>query len=157
MKRAKFYYRDERAPKPNKPNHVGTCAVIAHEDRILLEYRTDSDYWALIGGGLEIDESTEAGMVREIYEETGIRISENELKLFNIYSDPSRIIEYPDGNIIRSISIAYTLKIACKHTLICSEESRKLKYFSIDEIKDIDIVDTHKHIIDDYLNSLLNQ
>ena len=32
-------------------------------------------------------------MIRELYEETGIKISENQLELFNIYSDPSRIIE----------------------------------------------------------------
>ena len=150
MKRAKFYYKDKLAPKPNRPNHVGTCAIIIHKDKILLEYRTDSDYWALIGGGLEIDESAESGMAREIYEETGIKISENELELFNIYSDPSRIIEYPDGNIIRSITIAYTLNIAEKHTLLCSAESRELKYFSMDDINGLDIVATHKHIIDDY-------
>ena len=25
---AQFYYRDENAPKPNKPNHIGTAVII---------------------------------------------------------------------------------------------------------------------------------
>ena len=45
MRKAKFYYRDKNAPKPNKPNHIGTCAIISYENKILMEYRTDSDYW----------------------------------------------------------------------------------------------------------------
>ena len=154
MKKANFYYRDESAPTPNKPNHIGTCAIIRNANTILLEYRTDSDFWALIGGGLEIDESAEDGMLREISEETGLEISKSDLKFFNLYSDPSRIIEYPDGNIIRSISVAYTVDLKTEHRLICSRESRELKYFSLDELSNIEIVATHRHIIDDYLEIL---
>ncbi len=153
MKSAEFYYQNANAPQPNKPNHIGTCAIINYQGNILLEHRTDSDYWALIGGGLEIDESAENGALREIFEETGLKIQESDLKLFNIYTDPSRIIKYPDGNIFRSISIAYVIYIKEKHDLKCSEESRELRYFSYTELKDIDIVATHRHIINDYENS----
>ena len=49
------------------------------------------------------------------------------------------------------------IKLACDHTLRCSEESRQLKYFRMDEMKDLDIVATHKHIIEDYKKSLLGK
>jgi ADP-ribose pyrophosphatase YjhB (NUDIX family) len=54
---AKFYYRDKNASKPNKPVHIGICAFIKYDGKILLEKRTDSNRWALTGGGLKIDES----------------------------------------------------------------------------------------------------
>ncbi len=38
MIEAKFYYKNENAPKPNKPNHIGVCAIIKYKNKILLEY-----------------------------------------------------------------------------------------------------------------------
>jgi len=37
------------------------------------------------------------------------------------------------------------------HELICSEESLELRYFSYEELKKLNIAETHRHIIDDYL------
>lgn len=153
MGEAKFYYRDSNAPKPNKPIHMGACAIIRHNGKILLEKRTDSNRWALIGGGLNIDESLEQCITREINEETGLVIQEKSLSLYKIYSDPSRIAQYPDGNILRIITTAYLVDLDRKHELICSEESQELKYFSPKELKELNIAETHKHILDDYLSN----
>ncbi len=79
MGEAKFYYRDSNAPKPNKPIHIGTCAIIKYNGKVLLEKRTDSDRWALIGGGLEIDDSLEQCIIREVNEETGLTVHEKSL------------------------------------------------------------------------------
>ena len=53
MKRTIFYYKNSDVPKPNKPNHVGTCIVIVSNNEILLDHREDCDAWGLIGGALE--------------------------------------------------------------------------------------------------------
>lgn len=151
MGQAKFYYKNNKAPKPNKPNNVGISAIIEYNGEILLERRTDSNRWALIGGGLEIDESLEQGIIREIKEETSLNIEENQLCFWRIYSDPSRIVEYPDGNILRIITAVYLVKLENRHKLICSKESLELRYFSYNELKKLNIAETHKHIIDDYL------
>lgn len=152
--KAKFYYKDKNAPKPNKPIHMGTCAIIKYNGKILLEKRTDSDRWALIGGGLKMDESLEQCIVREINEETGLVVHEESLLFFKVYSDPTRIAQYPDGNILRIITAVYLLELNTPHKLICSEESRELRYFSCDELKELKIAETHKHIIRDYLSQL---
>lgn len=151
MGEAKFYYRDSNAPKPNRPIHVGACAIIKYNGKILLEKRTDCNRWALIGGGLEISESLEHCIIREVAEETGIKIEEKSLHFLKIYSDPSRIAEYPDGNILRMITAAYLIELNEKHLLVCSEESHELKYFNPKELKELNIAETHRHIIDDYL------
>lgn len=62
---AQFFYRDINAPKPNRPNHIGTSVIIESDNKILLEHRTDSDTWAVIGGGVKIDESLMECAIRE--------------------------------------------------------------------------------------------
>ena len=148
MKKARFY-NSANAPKPNKPNHMGVVAIIERDGKILLEHRTDSDRWAFIGGGLKIDESIEECLRREVLEETGREIVT--YKLFDIFSDPYRIAEYPDGNILRIISVVYCVELERKE-LICSEESRELKFFSLKELSKLKVAETHLDIMEKYLS-----
>lgn len=111
MKEARFYYNDNLAPKPNKPNHIGTSIIIKYNDKILLEQRCDSNRWAIIGGGLKTNESLEECIIRETFEETGIYLSEDEIRLVKIYDDPSRIASYPDGNVLRVITVVYETEL----------------------------------------------
>ncbi|MBU1093175.1 MAG: NUDIX domain-containing protein [Firmicutes bacterium] len=150
MKETRFYYKDNSAPKPNKPNHIGTSIIIKYNNMILLEQRCDSNRWAIIGGGLKIEESLAACAIRETFEETGINISEDDLVLFKIYDDPSRIASYPDGNVLRVITVVYETELDYLPELFCSSESREIKFFSKDEIKNIDLAETHLHIIKDF-------
>jgi ADP-ribose pyrophosphatase YjhB (NUDIX family) len=56
---------------------VGVGAVIAHEDRVVLirrKYEPLAGQWSLPGGTLELGESLEAGVAREIREETGLDV-----------------------------------------------------------------------------------
>lgn len=150
MGQAKFYYQDKNAPKPNKPNHIGTNAIIEYNGKLLLEHRADSEYWGLIGGGLKIDECLVDGIIREIKEETGMDIYQNQLAFYKIYDDPTRIASYPDGNVLRIISVVYLLKLTKAFELKCSCESRELKYFTIEEIKGLSIARSHMPILEDY-------
>lgn len=150
MKTASFYYKDDHAPKPNKPNHVGTCIFIVAAGKILLEHRADCDLWGLVGGALEIDESFLAGIKREVKEETGLSLQDEQIDFFRLYDDPSRIIAYPDGNVIRSITVSYVAKLDFTPKLTCSDESRELRFFTKDEILSLSVVQTHRHILNDY-------
>jgi len=54
---------------------VGIGAVIVHDDRVVLikrKYEPLAGQWSLPGGTLELGESLEAGVAREIHEETGL-------------------------------------------------------------------------------------
>lgn len=151
MSTAKFYYKDSNAPKPNKPNHIGTNAIIEYENMILLEHRSDNDSWGFVGGGLKINESLKQCLVREVKEETGILIGEEELKLYKIFDDPTRIASYADGNILRIITVVYKCKLNKVPNLVCSEESRELKFFLVDEIQNLHIVESHRPIVDEFI------
>lgn len=157
MKKAEFFYNDPNAPRPNKPNHLGATILIEYNDMLLLEHRTDSERWAIIGGGLKIDESLLDCAIREVREETAIDIDESMLDLYKLYDDPSIIISYPDGNTIRSITFVYRVKLSEYPNLVCSEESRELCFFTKEELRNVKIVETHIPILQDYLNEGENE
>lgn len=150
MSEAKFYYGVEH-PKANKPNHIGVCAIMINsKGEILMERRADCGEWGLIGGGLKIDETLDECLKREVFEETGLRIIN--AQRYRIYDDPSRIVEYPDGNILRIITLCYIVYLKGNSNLRLSEESTELKLFTSDELRQANIVATHKHIIDDFIS-----
>ncbi len=56
---------------------LGVGAVVVHEGRVLLVQRGREPLkgqWSLPGGLLEVGESLEAGVIREVEEETGLRV-----------------------------------------------------------------------------------
>lgn len=149
MQQAQFYYRDKDAPKP-KGNRIGTCVLIEYDGKLLLEHRTDSDTWAVIGGGLKVGERFVEGVIREAFEETGLELQEEQMELYNIYDDPSRIASYPDGNVWRIITVVYRVRLTESLKLICSEESRELRFFTKEELREVKVAATHIPIVEEW-------
>lgn len=152
MKQAEFFYKNPKAPKPNKPNLIGTTILIEYKDMLLFEHRVDSETWAIIGGSLKEDESFIECALRETKEETGMDVNEKEMELYKIYDDPSIIISYPDGNIFRSIMVVYRISLTEHPELVCSEESKEVRFFTKEELQNVKIVETHIPILKDYLS-----
>lgn len=55
------------------PVVAGCAAVIDHEGKILLMRRSDNRLWVMPGGQMEVGETPAEAVVRETYEETGVR------------------------------------------------------------------------------------
>lgn len=146
-----YFYRDPNAPMPNKPTSVGVVALIEHEGALLLDCRADGGQWGLIGGAVANDESLAEALCREVAEETGLTV--RSYALFGTFSDPSRIIQYPDGNTMRIITLAYRVEVEHFDVLRCSGESTALRFVSPHELRHLDIAATHRHIVDHYLSS----
>ena len=149
MTQAQFYYKDKNAPKP-KGNRVGTCILLEYDGKLLLEHRIDSDTWAVIGGGLKAEERLIEGAIREAFEETGLMLQEEQIEFYHIYDDPSRIASYPDGNVWRIITTVYRVRLEELPEMICSEESRELRFFSREELRELKIAATHIPIVEEY-------
>ncbi|NMO91810.1 NUDIX hydrolase [Actinomycetospora sp. TBRC 11914] len=58
------------------PLHSVSVAGVAFDDegRVLLIKRRDNGQWQAPGGVLELDETFEQGVIREVLEETGVRV-----------------------------------------------------------------------------------
>ncbi len=63
-------------------------AVVRQDGRLLAIRRADNGNWELPGGVLELTESPEAGVRREVLEETGIEVEVDELT--GVYKNTTR-------------------------------------------------------------------
>jgi 8-oxo-dGTP pyrophosphatase MutT (NUDIX family) len=147
---AEFFYRDPDAPRPNGPIGVGTIALIERDGMLLLEKRSDCGRWGFVGGGIEVDESLEDGLRREVLEETGLVVTGEEL--FAVFPGPSRVVRYPDGNVVRLMSFVYRVEVESFETLRRSEESEELRFFRREELLGLDVIETSKPVLDAYLD-----
>jgi ADP-ribose pyrophosphatase YjhB (NUDIX family) len=147
----KFYRGDPKnAPKTTQGAHLGANAIITCGDKILLEKRRDCDLWGLVGGGVKKQETPLQAITREIYEELGIRVSQHRLQKLQVYGEPGRIAAFQDGSIWRMVVVIYKLEIEEGTPLKISAESKELRFFTREELKDIDIVITHSDIVEDW-------
>lgn len=145
------FYRDaDNAPKTTMPAHLGANAVITCNNKILLEKRNDSNTWGLVGGGVKKTETAQQAMIREIYEELGLKINANDLCKLAVYGEPGRVAAYKDGSIWRMVVVVFGLDLKSEPTLHISNESCDLRFFTKQELCDIDIVVTHSDIVDDW-------
>jgi ADP-ribose pyrophosphatase YjhB (NUDIX family) len=147
---AGFYYKEANAPRPNRPRFVGAAALIERDGSLLLDRRVDPPGWALVAGRLEDDESLSDALAREVAEETGLVVSRYEL--FGVFSHPSRIVQYADGNTAQVITIAFTVEVDDFGPLRPSDESRELRLVPKDDLRELELVATHRPIIDCYLS-----
>ena len=76
------------------PAHLGANAIITCNGKLLLEKRKDSDVWGLIGGGVKKSETELQAIVRELYEETGIRAEAEEFELLDTGTDKTFHYDY---------------------------------------------------------------
>lgn len=150
MSIVKFYRNDPNAPKTTMPAHLGANAIITKGDKLLLERRRDSDTWGLVGGGVKKYEEPVDAMVRETWEELGLRLSKDRFRKVAVYGEPGRIAAYQDGSIWRMVIVVFALELPEDVTLRISKESRELRWFTKEELADIDIVVTHSDIVDDW-------
>ena len=146
----KFYRGDPNPPKTTMPAHLGANAIITCKGKILLEKRRDCDIWGLVGGGVKKTESPLQAIAREIREELGLRIPLEHFHKLSVYGEPGRIAAYQDGSVWRMVVVVFALELEEEPQMVISAESRDLRFFSKEELKDIEIVVTHSDIVDDW-------
>ena len=146
----KFYRGDSNPPKTTMPAHLGANAIITCNGKLLLEKRRDCDIWGLVGGGVKKTESPLQAIAREIKEELGLRIPLDAFRKLGVYGEPGRIAAYQDGSIWRMVVVVFGLELETEPEMVISAESKALRFFSKEELKDIEIVVTHSDIVDDW-------
>jgi 8-oxo-dGTP diphosphatase len=77
---------------PELPKHSVSVAGIVVNDRgqVLVIRRADNGHWEPPGGVLELGESFERGVVREIHEETGVRVTVD--RLTGVYKNMTQAV-----------------------------------------------------------------
>ena len=125
---------------------ITTDGIVIKNQQILLISRKNPPFkgkWALPGGFVEYGEKTEDAVIREVYEETGLKTKIN--KLVGVYSDPNRD---PRGH---TISIVYMLDLIGG---IPNEgdDASNVKFFNIKQLPQLSF--DHNKIINESLRRI---
>ena len=151
MSIVKFYRGDPaNTPKTTQGARLGANVILTCQGKLLLEKRRDSDTWGLVGGGVKDHEEPLDAIVREIYEELGLRVKKEQFRKLGVYGEPGRVAAYCDGSVWRMVIVMYALELEEIPKMVLSAESRDMRFFSKEELKDIDIVITHSDIVEDW-------
>ncbi len=109
---------------------VAAMGILYNEEQgILLEKRTDTGEWCTPGGAIELGETLEEALRREIKEETNLDITNP--KLFDIKANVYMI--YPNKDEVYYTDIVYEINEFCgelKH----DGESRELRFFKLNDL-----------------------
>ncbi|MFH8716671.1 NUDIX domain-containing protein [Streptomyces zaomyceticus] len=131
------YFRDPAAPKANSVVPSVTAVVRDDSGRLLVIHKTDNDLWALPGGGHDIGERIADTAVREVEEETGIRVVVD--GIVGLYTDPEHVLAYDDGEVRQQFSICFRAH-PVGGSLRTSSESKEVRWMAP---ADLDYLDIH--------------
>lgn len=121
---------------------LGCSAVIfdSTREKVLLTQRADNAQWCLPGGRIEPGESVSEACVREVWEETCLQVKV--LRLIGVYSDPHKLVVYPDGNKAHIIALSFEAEIISGE-LGGSNETTSWGYFGIPEAEKVEMLAGH--------------
>ncbi len=129
---------------------IGCSAILFDETRqkVLLTRRVDNGLWCLPGGGMEAGESVEECCIREVFEETGLRVKVK--RLIGVYSNPDQLVIYPDGNQAHFVVMNFEVEVVGGE-LGLSDETSEFGYFTLAEMESMPIHDRHADRVADAL------
>ena len=133
---------------------TGSCVIIRNtKSQILLQERNDRNMWGLPGGCQDLGEDLRDTAVREVYEETSIRLDPHELVLIDTMSGSARRNSYPNGDIVYNNVSLYLVDVDINDTSILQgdSETKRLEFFDLDKLPtnlmDADLVEMYKSYI----------
>jgi ADP-ribose pyrophosphatase YjhB (NUDIX family) len=140
---------DPDAPAPN--SIVPAVSAVVEDDtrRILLHRRSDDGRWSIPGGRIELGESAASAVVREVREETGVRVVP--VRIVGVYSDPRSVVAYSDGEVRQRFSVCIACRPVGGALSIASGETLEVRYVSIDELAELEMSPFVRLRIDDHL------
>jgi ADP-ribose pyrophosphatase YjhB (NUDIX family) len=142
------YLDDPKAPKANSLVPSVTAIVPNRAGALLLVHKTDNNLWALPGGGMDLGESMSAAVIREVEEETGVRVEVT--GLVGIYTNPGHVMAYDDGEVRQECSICFIAR-PVGGELRTSDETSEVAWIPPNTLNSLQIHPSMRMRIDHYL------
>lgn len=133
----------------------GSLVIFLNEDNqvLLQERKSPLGYWGLIGGLMELGESTEEAARREVFEETGMILPS--VELFNVFSGRDFFVRVAEnGDEFYVVTTVYLAKDFSGEPVVNDNESLSFNWFKFDEIPYAKIVKAQRLILKEMVAKL---
>ncbi|MEV5318157.1 NUDIX domain-containing protein [Streptomyces sp. NPDC052687] len=111
-----------------------TALVFDDEGRVLLNRRTDTRRWSLIGGIPDPGEQPAACAVREVHEETGVRCVPERVVVVQALAP----VTYENGDICQYMDITFRCRAVGGEARVNDEESLEVGWFEVDALPELE-------------------
>ena len=127
------------------PSMAIDLVIVSGKQRefVWLVRRKDTDQLATMGGFVDVDESVEHAVQRELKEEMNIHLKEQP-QLFGVYSDARR------DNRRRTVSAVYAVYVEDDMNPSAGDDAKEVKKILLDEIENHSFFADHRTILLDY-------
>ena len=121
--------------------HVGSMrlllpSVSAHvfdaDGRMLLVRQRELDVWSTPGGMIEPDERPADAVVREVWEETGLRVEP--VRVAGVYGGPEFVVVYANGDETQYVIIAFECAVTGGELRHDTDETVEARFWSLNEM-----------------------
>lgn len=130
------YLHDPDAPLTNSVVPSVVAFVQNDSGDVLLIQRSDNGRWAPPGGGHDVGEFISDTVVREVWEETGIKAEV--INMSGIYTDPGHVMLYDDGEARQQFSICFRAR-PVGGDIRTSDETTQVQWVSPSDLREFDI------------------
>ncbi len=100
--------------------------IVNEQGQLLLQKRQDNGQWGFPGGAMELGESAEQTVLREVLEETGYIVEVDYLQ--GVYTRYD--YTYPNGDEAQTMLTAFVCQIVGGEPLTANEETKELRFFA---------------------------
>lgn len=113
----------------------GVMAIIRDDEgRILLQKRRDDGTWCAPGGSIDPGESPAQAVVREAYEETGLRVIP--VKIMGVFGGAAHRHVYPNGDKLEVVTTVFLCEVTGGTLGGLDGESLELRYIHPENFPD---------------------
>ena len=107
-------------------NFAGACVVNGNEEILLQRRSKEKEEWGFPGGAMEIGESAQEALIREVKEETGLDVKVDEfIGAYTKFFD-----EYPNGDKAQTICFLFKCSVIGGALTVDNKESHDLKFYN---------------------------
>ncbi|PEX82612.1 NUDIX domain-containing protein [Bacillus cereus] len=127
-----LYYKKIREQLGNELIFMpSVAAVIKNKQGDTLFQYPGGEYWSLPAGAIELGETPEEAIVREVWEETGLKVQVKQEK--GVFGGKEFRHTYSNGDQVEYIVVVFECEVIGGELKSIDEESLKLQYFPLSE------------------------
>ncbi|MCF7925733.1 MAG: NUDIX domain-containing protein [Candidatus Izimaplasma sp.] len=117
--------------------NAAACIITNENNEILLQHRSDDHYWGLPGGIMELGETEQDTCIREVFEETGLKVKP--MDFLGTFHNKHKV--WPNKDEAHVVCAVFTADIIGGHLNTDNAETLDLNYFSYENLPNINAPD----------------
>lgn len=108
------------------------AVILDGAGRLLLQEKSSGEAWSLPAGGIELGETPQEAIVREVLEETGFRVSMEQI--LGVFGGKAFRYTYPGGDQVEYVITLFRCHVVDGDGVPRDAETRSIRYFSRDRM-----------------------